>query len=276
MMKRMDVLCSSPASTAICSSIDQRSMVRRSHKPPPTADHHHHQTTSHHHRLLHNQLFLLNPKTYKYYDQHQKTRKSCSSSSSSTTYNNNNNNKQNDKEVRRKSSADIYDLKGTTTTPSSGSSRYLLSEDWLLLSEEEEEPVGDHRPRGVPVKTVVRRAPTQLAPANSCNRSLSSNNIDSSLLMRSTSSSTRSPQVVVLRVSLHCKGCEGKVRKHLSKMEGVRSFSTDLASKKVTVIGDVTPLGVLASVSKVKNAQLWPQTTTTTSSSSPSTSPWSA
>ncbi|KAF4359287.1 hypothetical protein F8388_009951 [Cannabis sativa] len=273
MMKRMDVLCSSPASTAICSSIDQRSMVRRSHKPPPTADHHHHhhQTTSHHHRLLHNQLFLLNPKTYKHYDQHQKTRKSCSSSSSSsTTYNNNNNNKQNDKEVRRKSSADIYDLKGTTTTPSSGSSRYLLSEDWLLLSEEEEEPVGDHRPRVVPVKTVVRRAPTQLAPANSCNRSLSSNNIDSAVLMRSTSSSTRSPQVVVLRVSLHCKGCEGKVRKHLSKMEGVRSFSTDLASKKVTVIGDVTPLGVLASVSKVKNAQLWPQTTT------PSTSSWSA
>ena len=27
-------------------------------------------------------------------------------------------------------------------------------------------------------------------------------------------------QVVVLRVSLHCKGCAGKVKKHLSKMEG--------------------------------------------------------
>lgn len=27
-------------------------------------------------------------------------------------------------------------------------------------------------------------------------------------------------QIVVLRVSLHCKGCEGKVRKHLSRMEG--------------------------------------------------------
>lgn len=24
----------------------------------------------------------------------------------------------------------------------------------------------------------------------------------------------------MLRVSLHCKGCEGKVRKHISKMEG--------------------------------------------------------
>ncbi|RRT68627.1 hypothetical protein BHE74_00029097 [Ensete ventricosum] len=49
-----------------------------------------------------------------------------------------------------------------------------------------------------------------------------------------------------------------KVRKHISKMEGVTSFNIDLATKKVTVIGDVTPLGVLNSVSKVKNAQLWP------------------
>lgn len=27
-------------------------------------------------------------------------------------------------------------------------------------------------------------------------------------------------QVVVLKVSLHCRGCEGKVRKHLAKMQG--------------------------------------------------------
>ncbi|CAL9040702.1 protein SODIUM POTASSIUM ROOT DEFECTIVE 2-like [Musa acuminata AAA Group] len=64
-------------------------------------------------------------------------------------------------------------------------------------------------------------------------------------------------QVVVLRVSLHCKGCEGKVRKHISKMEGVTSFSVDLATKKVTVMGDVTPSGVLDSISKVKNARFW-------------------
>ncbi|KAG1365730.1 putative Copper transport protein ATX1 [Cocos nucifera] len=72
-------------------------------------------------------------------------------------------------------------------------------------------------------------------------------------------SSTRpQDQVVVLRVSLHCKGCEGKVRKHISKMAGVTSFNIDFAMKKVTVIGDVTPLGVLNSISKVKNAQFWP------------------
>lgn len=42
---------------------------------------------------------------------------------------------------------------------------------------------------------------------------------------------------------------------------GVTSFSIDMETKKVTIIGNVTPLGVLASVSKVKNAQLWPSQT---------------
>ncbi|KAK8315605.1 hypothetical protein V6Z12_D01G253800 [Gossypium hirsutum] len=64
-------------------------------------------------------------------------------------------------------------------------------------------------------------------------------------------------QVVVLKVSLHCKGCEGKVRKHLSKMKGVTSFNIDFEAKKVTIVGEVTPLQVLASVSKVKSAQFW-------------------
>lgn len=31
-------------------------------------------------------------------------------------------------------------------------------------------------------------------------------------------------KVVHLRVALHCKGCEGKVRKHISKMEGETGF----------------------------------------------------
>ncbi|THU52485.1 hypothetical protein C4D60_Mb10t04470 [Musa balbisiana] len=80
------------------------------------------------------------------------------------------------------------------------------------------------------------------------------------------------------RVALHCKGCEGKVRKHISKMEGetgfehgfdlldsislficgVTSFDIDFEAKKVTVVGAVTASGVLNSISKVQNAQLWP------------------
>ncbi|XP_010509343.2 PREDICTED: protein SODIUM POTASSIUM ROOT DEFECTIVE 2-like isoform X1 [Camelina sativa] len=64
-------------------------------------------------------------------------------------------------------------------------------------------------------------------------------------------------QVVVLKVSLHCRGCEGKVRKHLARMQGVTSFNIDFAAKKVTVTGDITPLEILDSISKVKNAQFW-------------------
>ncbi|KAL0384495.1 UNVERIFIED_CONTAM: protein SODIUM POTASSIUM ROOT defective [Sesamum radiatum] len=64
-------------------------------------------------------------------------------------------------------------------------------------------------------------------------------------------------QVVVMRVSIHCQGCAGKVKKHLSKMEGVTSFSIDLESKRVTVRGHVSPSGVLESISKVKKAEFW-------------------
>ncbi|KAJ0255298.1 Protein SODIUM POTASSIUM ROOT DEFECTIVE 3 [Hirschfeldia incana] len=76
---------------------------------------------------------------------------------------------------------------------------------------------------------------------------------------KSSSGSDQASKVVVLRVSLHChcKGCQGKVKKHLSRMQGVTSFSIDFASKKVTVTGDVTPLEVLGCLSKVKNAQFW-------------------
>jgi hypothetical protein len=35
-------------------------------------------------------------------------------------------------------------------------------------------------------------------------------------------------------------------------------FEVDLEKKKVVVTGDVTPLEVLQSISKVKFAQLWP------------------
>lgn len=42
---------------------------------------------------------------------------------------------------------------------------------------------------------------------------------------------------------------------------GVASFTIDYAAKKVTIVGDVTPSGVLASVSKIKSAQFWTSAT---------------
>ncbi|XVE59194.1 hypothetical protein DITRI_Ditri05aG0026000 [Diplodiscus trichospermus] len=213
-MKGMDIFCASPASTAICSSVDHRSVVRPGHRPvgrqnsKPYA--------------LRSSEFPIIPRPY-----HEKSRKSSVKPS----------------DVRRKSSADVHDLNSPP-----GSSRYLLSDrpfvDWLSESDRFSAPV-----------------PAQPAKP----KHVSSD--DSPALKSSSSARSRDQQVVVLRVSIHCKGCEGKVRKHISKMEGVTSFSIDLATKKVTVIGDVTPLSVLASVSRVKNAQLWPSTTAAASSS---------
>ncbi|EXB97278.1 hypothetical protein L484_024139 [Morus notabilis] len=74
-------------------------------------------------------------------------------------------------------------------------------------------------------------------------------------------------QVVVMRVSLHCQGCAGKLKKHLSKMEGVTSFSIELETKRVTVMGHVSPAGVLESISKVRRAEFWPSSACSSSSS---------
>lgn len=132
-----------------------------------------------------------------------------------------------------------------------GSSRYLLSDQaafFNLISE-------DFDPLIKLLPPVVEAEP----PIN--HSGPSSNNDDdnnSKALQKDERSMSRSPdQVVVLRVSLHCRGCERKMRKHISRMEGVSSFNIDFAAKKVTVVGSVTPLEVLASISKVKNAQLW-------------------
>ncbi|KAK7369966.1 hypothetical protein VNO80_12014 [Phaseolus coccineus] len=65
------------------------------------------------------------------------------------------------------------------------------------------------------------------------------------------------PKIVILRVSMHCHGCAKKVEKHISKLEGVSSYKVDLETKMVVVSGDILPLEVLQSVSKVKNAELW-------------------
>ncbi|MCL7048740.1 hypothetical protein MKW94_013031 [Papaver nudicaule] len=132
-----------------------------------------------------------------------------------------------------------------------GSTRYLLSDSSFIDVLPDSDPISEFNPRSALVP--IRSSSTKEVAMPKDNLDL----VSSATLK--TCSSTRSPdQVVVLRVSLHCKGCAGKVRKHISRMEGVTSFSIDFPSKKVTVIGNVTPLSVLASVSRVKSAQFWP------------------
>lgn len=129
-----------------------------------------------------------------------------------------------------------------------GSSRYLLSDTISL---------GD-------VITKIEPLPSSSLTVQPAASLLSITSEDYSSFRQITSSSatttisTPDHQVVTLKVSLHCKGCERKVRKHISEMKGVTSFSIDFAMKKVIVVGDVTPLGVLASISRVKHAKFWP------------------
>ncbi|XP_057479273.1 protein SODIUM POTASSIUM ROOT DEFECTIVE 2-like [Actinidia eriantha] len=232
-MRTVDLFCASPASTAICSSMDQRAMVRHGMRP-----------ISRHYRHIGDRKMPLppipctsklpiDPKPY-----YQRNRKSSAKESDFHRKNSADVKDLIRSDFHRKNSADVKDL---ISPP--GSSRYLLSDKpfFDLLSD------SDH------VKALV---PSQ--------------NKDSPSLKSSSARSRPRDKVVELRVSIHCKGCEGKVRKHISRMEGVTSFSIDLATKKVIIVGDVTPLGVLTSVSRVKNAQFWPSPTSSSSSSSSS------
>ncbi|XP_017246543.1 protein SODIUM POTASSIUM ROOT DEFECTIVE 2 [Daucus carota subsp. sativus] len=303
-MKSIDLLCASPASTAICSSTDQRTMVRdhgtrsmdrrsdhyissstdqrtmvRDHGTRSMARRSDHYISDHHRRKSKTNIpaipcssqLPINPAFY------QNNRKSASESG---------------RGLRRASSAKI--VNDLATTPH-GSSRHLLSDktlsDVLSQTDSLSAPVSSEPalPRSLSSKEpVIPRSLSSndsalvsrdqalrpfgqlisssdslvLKPVNKqLGASQSARIIESSAQKSSSARSQSHYQVVELMVSIHCKGCEGKVRKHISRIEGVTSFSIDRATKKVTVIGEVTPLGVLSSISKVKSAQFWPYPT---------------
>ncbi|GMH12318.1 hypothetical protein Nepgr_014159 [Nepenthes gracilis] len=272
-MKSIDLFCTSTASTAICSSMEHSApMHRRGSRP----------------------LHRLNS----YFSDHPFRNAPCISelpitprpASFSGDSSRKSSASKNGELMRRKSSADRNDLYSPA-----GSSRYLLSDTPYFVSAidagdssalvhskpvksrdgvgiENDSPkassfLDSENPKSlalVPSRSVTSR---HLTLSSSSDGSVGFNDPP---FLKSPSSARSGDQVVVLRVSLHCKGCEGKVRKHLSRMEGVKSFSIDLATKKVTVIGNVTPFGVLTSVTKVKNAQFWPSPPSASPSSSSS------
>ncbi|XP_047318925.1 protein SODIUM POTASSIUM ROOT DEFECTIVE 2-like [Impatiens glandulifera] len=210
-MKHLDLFCASPASTAICSSMDQRAIVsstpRRHHarrqlgdskRPSPNIPF----SSS-------SQLVPIDP--------NNKNR--GSSSVRDTT--------RSDLHTRKTSSVSHDQLKAGSSSNNLLNNETDTHKFFNLLAD------SDH------FKT-IHVVPTQENPSSSLN------------------STSRRTQVVELMVSIHCKGCEGKVRRHISRLEGVTSVNIDLASKKVTVVGDVTPLQVLTSISRVKTAQFWP------------------
>ncbi|XP_023512005.1 protein SODIUM POTASSIUM ROOT DEFECTIVE 1-like [Cucurbita pepo subsp. pepo] len=171
-------------------------------------------------------------------------------------------------DLRRKSCADVDDLKSSV---SGSSARYLLSDssfiDWLPAVSGEDFPAKPPNERNMISHSSLTRSLT----VHEYRAQKSPSSVLQSPVLK-TASSTVHDQVVVLKVSLNCKGCEKKVKKHISKMEGVSSYSVDFTAKKVTIIGAVSPFDVLASVSKVKYAQFWTSTSSSSCSSSSSSS----
>ncbi|KAI3945822.1 hypothetical protein MKW98_023096 [Papaver atlanticum] len=296
-MKRIDLFCASQASTAICSSMDHQSMVRSNIVGNSRAiDRHnpHLRDTirrSSREGLLNNNNDdnnnSINPSssTSSTYHPLPKNLSKSKSKTKSKPYHNKENQDQDKTTSSRKTSVStnpITDLifnhrKSSVTKPITpriskstitdlfsprkssvskpiadlftppGSTRYLLSDSSFI----DIDPISEFNPRSALVP--IRSSSTKEAAIPKENLDLAS-----PPTLKTCSSTRSADQVVVLRVSLHCKGCAGKVRKHISRMEGVTSFSIDFPSKKVTVIGNVTPLSVLASVSRVKSAQFWP------------------
>ncbi|XP_017256132.1 heavy metal-associated isoprenylated plant protein 33 isoform X1 [Daucus carota subsp. sativus] len=65
-------------------------------------------------------------------------------------------------------------------------------------------------------------------------------------------------KVCALRVSIHCDGCQKKVKKVLQKIEGVYKVSIDSEQGKVTVSGDFDPEILIKKLKKHgKRAELW-------------------
>ncbi|CAK9163791.1 unnamed protein product [Ilex paraguariensis] len=202
-MKTIDLFCASPASTAICTSIDQRTIVR--HATRPIDRHRHH------------------------LDDRKKTRAPVPRSSqppfdAKFRYQNSRFRSVKKSESRRKSSADILDL---TSPP--GSSRYLLSDTPFIDYSSNSDQVSALIPsQAVTARPQNLRSNGSLASKFSTNGSnyypslttLSPLSNDSPVLKSSSTRSRPRNQVVELRVSIHCKGCEGKVRRHISRMEG--------------------------------------------------------
>lgn len=62
----------------------------------------------------------------------------------------------------------------------------------------------------------------------------------------------------VLKVNIHCDGCEQKVKKLLQKIEGVYSVRVDADEGKVVVAGDVDPAKLVKKLKRAgKHAEIW-------------------
>uniref|UniRef100_A0A0D6QUA9 HMA domain-containing protein n=1 Tax=Araucaria cunninghamii TaxID=56994 RepID=A0A0D6QUA9_ARACU len=228
-MKAVDIFCASPSSTAICLSLDQRALARQGSRVLEQS------------RLLERQgsrdfepsNLVLDPGRR---SKSERPRKSSDHRRRSTSNNNHNHNSNSSNNVDQ-SPRESVEQKPRRTRHRSSAANTLSRFSCSAIDQS----------AIIPFQQPRASKPIKPPPI-----------MDKDPASSSSSSSPAATEVVVLRVSLHCQGCAGKVKKHLTKMEGVTSFTIDLQKQKVTVVGNVTPVGVLESVSRVKNAEFWP------------------
>ncbi|KAL9684915.1 hypothetical protein QQ045_022357 [Rhodiola kirilowii] len=261
-MKSLDMFCASQAATAICMSLEQHvvssstaTIQLGSARHNPTIDDGSRRSVS----SLRGAVKRPSESSTSSSASSQHNLKPKRTSTYSKLYSNTREKKSSDEANGRKSSASLVDAvrKSSCIKPSAyftppGSKRYLLAENdsfahsdrVLALVPTETKNVTDPEVSGKSIRasSLKNEAPSFASTSDKYYSLLRSN----------------SDRVVVVRVSLHCKGCAGKVKKHISKLQGVTSFDVDFDAKKVTVVGDVTLLEVLATISKVRTAQLLP------------------
>ncbi|KAJ6315798.1 hypothetical protein OIU78_019130 [Salix suchowensis] len=282
-MKMIDLFCASPASTAICSSLDHRSIVRHGTRPcsselPASPCSPYSRKSSARQRDLsrkssaEDSRSVISSVTRSFSRRKSSAEDSGSVISSATrSFSRRKSSAEDSRSAissatrsfsRRKSSAedsrsaissadDISDLKSRPVIGSS--SRFLLSDttpyiDWISESDHHEVPAilsPSTRHANSSIDFPSRRSSSLVRSrdwvseadnvsdtGNKLSHMMSSND---SPALRSSSSTRSSHQVVVLRVSIHCKGCEGKVRKHISKMEGYLALLICLPNKTLLV-----------------------------------------
>ncbi|KAL0357381.1 UNVERIFIED_CONTAM: protein SODIUM POTASSIUM ROOT defective [Sesamum calycinum] len=220
-MKSIELFCASPASTAICSSMDQRAIIRPGIRPIDRQIHRLGDTPrSRTNAAPCSSQLPFDPSRPFYH----KSRKNTAPAKETEI-------------LRRKSSADVHDL---ASPPSS--SRYLLSDRPFLdpVSDSERALVSSHRLlrdnnhnykrlnlddfrafRSLSSRAAYETPVYNPGQDNHQARKSSPQRLSDHLNAHKSSSNRRT---VELRVSIHCKGCEGKLRKHISRMEGKSEF----------------------------------------------------
>jgi copper chaperone len=57
-------------------------------------------------------------------------------------------------------------------------------------------------------------------------------------------------EVMEFKVTMHCEGCAGSVRRGLKRIPGVQSYTVDYAQQKATVVGTADPEEIMSQIRK--------------------------